>query len=142
MKIERTVILKSTLDKVWNAIGTPEGFQGWFKSTVIGDWGVGQTVTLQWPSGSSLEIRIVASEPKSRFVYSWHPGGAHKIADLPEAELTTIAFDLREVAEGVELKLVESGFEAIPDERRLKVLGMNTAGWDEELEAIRTYVEA
>ena len=141
-EIRRQMVLKAPQDKVWTAIATPAGFEGWFTCKVIGDWGLNQAVTLLWPSGNSNEIRIVALTPQSDFAYQWHPGDYAKLGDYPEAELTTVAFHLKPSSEGTEMELVESGFGNIPEDRRLKVMGLNTEGWDEELENIRKYVEA
>lgn len=140
--IDRTLILKAPLDKVWNAVATPEGFAGWFLAKVEGEWKQGNSVVLNWPSGSKNEIVLSRIEPKEVFAYQWHPGDSYLVADLPVEELTTVTMRLREIPEGTELALTETGFENIPEERRLKVLGLNTEGWDEELENIRKYVEA
>jgi uncharacterized protein YndB with AHSA1/START domain len=140
--ITRTLILKAPLDKAWNAIATPEGFHGWFSAKVEGDWKEGEAVLLRWPSGNANEIRLNKIQPKSLFVYQWHPGEYNKLDAYPESELTTITMRLREVPDGTELSLVESGFENVSEDRRLKVLGLNTEGWEEELENIRKYVEA
>ena len=140
--ITRNLVLKASLDKVWNAIATPEGFAGWFLARVEGDWAAGNDVALVWPSGNSNQIRLKTIDKPNTFAYQWHPGGYGDLDAFPESELTTVTMSLREVSGGTELRLVESGFEAIPDDRRLKVLGLNTEGWDEETENIRKYVEA
>ncbi len=140
--VVRTLVLKASLDKVWNAIATPEGFAGWFSPRVEGKWKEGESILLFWPSGSSNQILLTKIQPKSLFAYQWHPGDFNNLSDHPSAELTTVTMRLREVPEGTELALTESGFENIPDERRLRVLGLNTEGWDEELENVRKYVEA
>ncbi len=141
-EIVRQLSLNATLEKAWKAVGTVEGFEGWFLCKVIGDWTPGNIVTLQWPSGSTNEIRIVTIQPTTEFAYQWHPGGIAKIAEFPEAELTTVTMTLTPTEKGVDLLLRESGFSNISEERRLKSIGMNTQGWDEEIENIRKYIEA
>jgi uncharacterized protein YndB with AHSA1/START domain len=140
--IERRLMLNASQHKVWNAIATPEGFAGWFLARVEGVWAAGKSVILNWPSGSKNEIYLVAIEPESHFAYQWHPGGLFLLADHPTSELTTVSMKLRDVEGRTELHLLETGFDNVPDERRLSVLGMNSAGWDEETENIRKYVEA
>jgi uncharacterized protein YndB with AHSA1/START domain len=140
--IDRTLTLKASLDKAWDAVATPEGFAGWFTCRVEGEWTQGNAVKLHWPSGSVTEIRLDRIEPKSVFAYKWHPGGYSALITEHESELTTVTMALKEIAGGTELHLTESGFENIPDERRLEALGMNTEGWVEEMENIRKYVEA
>jgi uncharacterized protein YndB with AHSA1/START domain len=141
-EIVRRMSLNATLEKAWKAVGTVEGFEGWFTCKVIGDWSPGNVVTLQWPSGNSNEIRIVTIQPITEFAYQWHPGGLAKIDEYPESELTTVTMTLSPTDKGVDLHLVESGFSNISEERRLKTIGMNSQGWDEELENMRKYIEA
>ena len=140
--IRRQMVLKASLDKVWTAIATPGGFEGWFTCKVDGDWALNERVTLRWPSGNSNEIRIVALNPQSEFAFQWHPGGYAQLGDYPEAQLTTVTFRLTPTSEGTEMDMIEGDFARIPEERRLKVMGLNTEGWNDELENIRKYVEA
>jgi uncharacterized protein YndB with AHSA1/START domain len=130
------------LEKAWSAFGTPEGFGGWFSARVEGEWAQGNAVMLLWPSGSKNEIYLEKVEAPYLFSYQWHPGGSYMLADLPRSEVTTVTIKLSETQDGIELLLVETGFENIPDERRLQVLGLNNEGWDEEIENIRKYIEA
>ena len=136
------MVLKAPLEKVWTAIATPEGFEGWFTCKVIGDWGLNNVVVLRWPSGNTNEIRIVSLKPQAEFAYQWHPGEYGKLSDHPEDQLTTVTFRLQPTSHGTEMEMIEGDFANVSEERRLKVLGLNTEGWDEELENIRKYVEA
>lgn len=140
--IERKVVLNASIEKVWGLLGTPEGFGIWFKTAVHGTWSEGEIVDLVWPDGNANEIRITAINRPHHLAFQWHPGEFAKIADYPESELTTVSFRLSEAGERAELHLIEEGFEAIPDERRLRVLGLNTEGWDDELVSIRAHAEA
>ena len=119
--IDRKMVLKAPLNKVWDAIGTPEGFSGWFTCTVDGEWKTGSAVKLTWPSGSFNEILLAALNPPSEMAYQWHPGDSGGISDHPVSELTTVTMRLREIPEGTELHLTEAGFENVPEERRLRV---------------------
>lgn len=140
--IERTLELAAPLEKVWGLIGTAEGFHTWFKVNVVGEWVAGNDVTITWASGTANEIRIAKIAPPNEFAFQWHPGVCGKLSEFPESELTTVTFRLSGSGSGTTLHLTETGFDAIPDDRRLKVLGLNTEGWDEELEAIRSHAEA
>ncbi len=142
LTIERTLVLKAPLQRVWDAIATPEGFAGWFLTRVEGKWMAGETVVLYWPSGKANDIILhIIDEPRV-FAYKWHPGDYAKVSDFPQEQLTTVTMKLTEMDEGTELHLTETGFENISEDRRAKSLGLNTEGWDEELENIRKYVEA
>jgi uncharacterized protein YndB with AHSA1/START domain len=139
--IEKRLVLKAQLQNVWNAIGTQEGFEGWFLTKVEGQWKVGETVTLRWASGNANDIILTTIDEPIAFAFRWHPGDYAKLSDFPLSELTTVTMTLRETEIGIELNLTESGFENLSDERRSKALGLNSEGWDEELENIRKYVE-
>lgn len=141
LTIERILVVKAPLQKVWNAIGTPAGFEGWFSTKVEGDWRAGETVTLRWPSGNVNDILLHIINEPTVFAYKWHPGDYAKLADFPLDQLTTVTMTLYEIEGGTELRLVETGFENLSDDRRSKALGLNTEGWDEELENIRKFVE-
>lgn len=141
-EIRRKMMLKAPLEKVWTAIATPGGFEGWFKCKVSGLWEVGKIVTLTWPSGSKNEIRIVALNPQTDFHFQWHPGSCLTLDVHPENQLTTVMFYLRPGSDVTEMEIVESGFANVPEDRRAEVLALNSEGWDEEMENIRTYVEA
>ncbi|MFZ4508648.1 MAG: SRPBCC domain-containing protein [Fimbriimonas sp.] len=141
MKIERKELIQAPIDRVWATIGTAEGTREWFKVTVEGEWKAGNDVTLTWNSGSRTEIRLLTIEAPHRFAYQWHPGVSALLSEFPEGELTTVTFELRETPEGTELLLTETGFDRISEDRQLQALGLNTAGWEEEIQVIRATAE-
>ncbi|MNO10302.1 hypothetical protein D3C81_2340800 [compost metagenome] len=49
-------------------------------------------------------------------------------------------FKLEDMDAGTLLHVVESGFDKIPAERRLKAFRMNSRGWDEQMNNIETYL--
>jgi hypothetical protein len=53
---------------------------------------------------------------------------------------TLVVFELRDVPEGTHLKVVESGFDAIPIARRAEAWRMNGEGWGIELKNIERHV--
>jgi uncharacterized protein YndB with AHSA1/START domain len=79
-------------------------------------------------------------DPESRFSYRWHPYAIEPGVDYSREPMTLVEFHLEEVAEGTQIKVVESGFDHIPLARRAEALRMNNAGWDEQLEKLAGYV--
>lgn len=140
--IERTITLKVPIEKAWRCFGTPEGFNGWFTRTLDGKWAAGEQVVLGWGGGTQCEIRIVELDEPNVFSYQWHPGESGMLSLYPESQLTTVRFELRSIEGGTEVRLKEWDFDNIPDERRAKALGLNTEGWDEELENFRVHAES
>jgi hypothetical protein len=60
--------------------------------------------------------------------------------DYSKEPTTLVEFTLEEVEGGTLLKLVESGFDAIPLARRADALKANEGGWTEQMVAIEGYL--
>jgi len=53
---------------------------------------------------------------------------------------TLVSFELRETPEGTELTITESGFDAIPIERRAEAFSRNSDGWDAQTMLVAKYL--
>jgi uncharacterized protein YndB with AHSA1/START domain len=53
---------------------------------------------------------------------------------------TLVEFTLKPQGSGTKLTVVESGFEHLPENRRLEAFRMNDGGWAEQLDNIAKYV--
>jgi hypothetical protein len=60
--------------------------------------------------------------------------------DYAAEPTTLVVFSLEEVADGILLTLTESGFDAIPLERRAKAFSANDGGWTMQMKLIERYV--
>jgi len=152
-KIEKTATLKAPVAKVWNAISDSAAFGTWFGMTIDGPFVEGRTVVgaiaktavddeiakQQAPYvGMRCELRIERIVPSRLFSFRWHPGAD---ADTgPNAPMTLVTFQLEEVPGGTRLTITESGFDAVPLERRAKVFAENEGGWDAQLTLIAKYL--
>jgi uncharacterized protein YndB with AHSA1/START domain len=154
-RIEKTVVLKAPRARVWKAISDAQAFGTWFGMTVEGPFVAGRTVKgkiaatkvdpevakMQEPHvGLACDLMIERVEPESRLSFRWHPGA--EPAAGPEAPTTLVTFDLEEVAGGTRLTITESGFEAVPLERRAKVFAENEGGWTIQLTLVAKYLDA
>ncbi len=152
-KIEKTVTLKAPLAKVWNAISDSAAFGTWFGMTVDGPFVEGQTVIgriaktqvddeiakHQEPYvGMRCEMKIERIEAPAVFAFRWHPGADP--ATEPDAPMTLVTFELEEVPGGTRLTITESGFDALPLERRAKAFADNEGGWTAQLSLIAKYL--
>lgn len=142
--IDVTLDLKAPLAKVWSAVATEDGMRAWF-GHMVGGFEAGRRTDLVF-QGSTSEFRcgveIVAVEPMTRMAYRWHPGNDVPLDGFPEEEATLVEFILEEIPGGTRLRVLESGFARIPEERRAKCFEMNTAGWNEELAKLVAAVES
>lgn len=152
-KIEKTTILKAPLAKVWNAISDSAAFGTWFGMTIEGPFVEGQTVSgaiaktqvddeiakHQEPFvGMRCDLKIERIVPLKAFAFRWHPGADPDVG--PDAPTTLVTFELEEVAGGTRLTITESGFEALPLERRAKAFADNEGGWEAQLGLVAKYL--
>lgn len=152
-KIVKTTTLKAPLAKVWHAISDSAAFGTWFGMTIDGPFVEGRTVMgaiaktqvddeiakAQEPYvGMRCELRIERIVPEQKFSFRWHPGAGDEQG--PDAPMTLVTFELEDVPGGTRLTITESGFEAIPLERRAKAFADNEGGWDAQLSLIAKYL--
>jgi uncharacterized protein YndB with AHSA1/START domain len=154
-RIEKQVLLRAPLDRVWRAISDSQEFGRWFGVRIDGPFVAGTSVTatitgttvdeevaeMQRPhAGATSRWRIVAVEEPRRFAYRWHPFAVEASVDYDDEPTTLVEFTLSEAAEGVLLRIVESGFDAIPEARRADAFEANDAGWAKQAELIGKYL--
>jgi uncharacterized protein YndB with AHSA1/START domain len=143
-RIEKEIVLRAPQSRVWRALASAEEFGAWFGMKLEGDFAPGGRVhgqiTLPGHGQVTIEIAIERMDPESRMSYRWHPYAVEAGVDYSSEPTTLVEFQLEEVAEGTRLKVVESGFDRIPQARRAEALRMNDAGWAEELQNIARHV--
>lgn len=154
-RIEKQVVLRAPLDRVWRAISDPDEFGQWFGVRFDGPFIAGGSVTAaiapttvdaavaerQEPHAGVKSIwHIVAIEPQRRFAYRWHPFAIDPDIDYDREPTTLVEFTLSEIPDGVQLTIVESGFDAIPEARRSASFEANCEGWVIQTELVRRYL--
>ena len=154
-RIEKTVVLKAPLERVWRAISDSEEFGRWFGLRFDGPFVAGTSVRAvitpttvdeavakrQEPHiGVESTWQIVAVEPRRRFAYRWHPYAVEPGVDYAAEPTTLVEFTLDETDEGVRLRIVESGFDKIPAARRSAAIEANSGGWAAQVELVARYL--
>lgn len=152
-KIEKTAILKAPLAKVWSAISDSAAFGTWFGMSIEGPFVEGRTVSgaiaktqvddeiakHQEPYvGMRCDLKIERIVPLRLLAFRWHPGADPEVG--PDAPTTLVTFELEEVAGGTRLTITETGFEALPLERRAKAFADNQGGWEAQLGLVAKYL--
>ena len=61
--------------------------------------------------------------------------------DYSQEPTTLVKFELEDMDEGTLLKVTESGFDHIPQTRRLKAFRMDSRGWDEQMNNIEEFLK-
>lgn len=156
MKLEKHVVLRAPLARVWRAISDAEEFGRWFGVRFDGPFVAGTSVTAAIsPTTVDTEVakrqdahagvkstwQIVAIEPSRRFAYRWHPFAVDAQVDYDQEPTTLVEFTLSERPDGVLLTITESGFEAIPDARRGPSFEANGDGWAIQTTLVRNYID-
>jgi uncharacterized protein YndB with AHSA1/START domain len=154
-RIEKEVLLRAPLERVWRAISDSEEFGRWFGVRFDGPFVAGaslkgvitptivddEVAKMQEPhAGKTDTWQIVAVEPQRRLAFRWHPFGVESGVDYSQEPTTLVEFTLDETPDGVLLRIVESGFDAIPAERRASAFEANSQGWAKQTELVRKYL--
>jgi uncharacterized protein YndB with AHSA1/START domain len=153
-RIQKQVVLRAPLDRVWRAISDAEQFGRWFGVRFDGPFVAGEPVTAtitpttvdeevakrQEPhAGVTTTWEIVAVEPGRRFAYRWQPCGGDP--DIEGGPTTLVEFVLAETPDGVLLTITESGFDDLPEARRSSAFESNSEGWAMQTDLVRRYLE-
>src|SRR5580698_6643889 len=143
-RIERKVLLRAPLERVWRALSDSTEFGIWFGMRFNGPFTPGanmrgvivpttvnaEVANAQKPyQGTPFEITIEQMEPERLFSFRWHPGAVDPGIDYSVEPTTLVVFTLEEAPDGVMLTITESGFDQIPLARRAKAFAQNEQGW-------------
>src|SRR5829696_6772190 len=128
-KIEKQIVLDSPRTRVWRAITDIREFNEWFGAALEGTFAPGAVVQggITYPGYEHLvmTVWIETVEPEHRFAFRWHPNAMELGVDYSAEPTTLVTFTLDEVEGGTRLTIVESGFDAIPESRRVKAFTDN-----------------
>jgi uncharacterized protein YndB with AHSA1/START domain len=155
-RIEKTVVLKASVERVWRAITDAGEFGRWFGARFDAPFAPGARVTgtIQptevdpdvaasqegW-AGVPFAVWVETMEAPRRFAFRWHPGGDPAVvAEASREETTLVTFELEVVEAGTRLTIRETGFEAVPLERRAKAFAGNEEGWEAQTGLIAAYL--
>jgi uncharacterized protein YndB with AHSA1/START domain len=153
--IEKQILLRAPLKRVWQALSNSTEFGKWFGVTFDAPFEPGAKMAGraaptqvdadvakgQKPyEGLPFEITIERMEPERLFSFRWHPYAIERGVNYSMEPTTLIAFTLEPVADGVMLTVTESGFDQIPLERRAKAFTANEKGWATQMRLIEAYL--
>jgi uncharacterized protein YndB with AHSA1/START domain len=154
-RIEKQILLRAPLQRVWRALTDSQEFGNWFGVRFDGPFKPGATLRgvivptgvdpevakAQKPyEGHPFEISIEQIEPERVFSFRWHPFAIEPGVDYSAEPTTLIVFALEEVPNGVRLTVTESGFDRIPLARRAKAFTANEQGWAMVVKLIEKYL--
>ncbi len=155
-RIEKTVLLRAPIARVWRALHDHREFGAWFGVDLDGPFVPGaaaigrirptevdpEVAKLQEPHrGKPCTFVVDRIEPPTLLSFRWHPFAIDPAVDYSREEMTLVVFALEETAEGTRLTITESGFDRVPLARRAQAFGANEAGWTHQAALVAKYLE-
>jgi uncharacterized protein YndB with AHSA1/START domain len=138
-RIERSVVINASRERVWRALSNAEEFGTWFGANLKGQtFAPGQRARgLQSGCGHDnvyFDVVIERMEPLKLLSYRWHPYSVEPSVDYAKEQPTLVTFTLKDSpGNGTVLTVVESGFDNVPPHRRLEAFRMHTSGWEHQM---------
>ncbi len=144
-RIEKSIDIAAPPERVWRALTDFEEFGAWFRVRLDGPFVVGELSSGQitYPGYEHVkwQARVVAMEAPTLFAFTWHPYAVDPDQDYSAEPQIRVEFRLEPASEGTRLTVVESGFDALPADRRDEALRSNTDGWEEQMRNVKAHVE-
>lgn len=145
-RIEKEIVVQASRSRVWRALTDAAEFGRWFGVEMKDDFVPGRRAQgrITYPGYEHLTMDVIVErmEPESVLSFRWHPGASDPSQNLPEEERTLVVFELSDAPGGTRVRVVESGFDALPASRRAEAFRLNTEGWTEQMQNVRKHVEA
>jgi uncharacterized protein YndB with AHSA1/START domain len=142
--ITREIHIDAEPQRVWAALADADAFGAWFRVNFDGPFAVGETTTgkMTYPGHEGVpwtSVTEVMEEPK-RFVFRW-PDCPPGEAPGPETTWLTVSFTLTPQNGGTLVTVRETGFAALPEDKRVSLLRDNAEGWEIQTGNLKAYVE-
>jgi uncharacterized protein YndB with AHSA1/START domain len=142
--IEKRIELNAPISKVWRALTDYREFGEWFRVKLDGPFVPGEISTghITYPGYEHLkwEAAVQKMEPERLFSFTWHPYAVDPDVDYSNEPVTLVEFRLEPKDQGTILHLTESGFDALPKDRRFEAFRMNEDGWTEQMTNIESHL--
>jgi uncharacterized protein YndB with AHSA1/START domain len=143
-RIEKSIELKAPVSRVWRALTDHSEFGAWFRVRLDAPFKAGDVATgkVTWPGMEHIVWRatIQAIDPEQYFAFTWHPYAVDAAVDYTKETPTLVEFQFEKTPAGTLLKVTESGFSDLPDERRKEAFTRNEGGWTQQIRNIEEYV--
>jgi Activator of Hsp90 ATPase homolog 1-like protein len=151
--IEKKILLRAPLKRVWRALADSGEFGTWFgmrfngpfapgaiMNGVIVPTSVNKDVARRRNSSKGRPLKSPSnSEPERLFSFRWHPGAVDPGIDYSVEPTTLVTFRLEQVADRV-LTVTETGFDRIPLARRATAFTPNEQGFSAVINLIAEYL--
>lgn len=140
-RIEREILIAASIERVWSLVAEP-GFWAADEANPSGAaLGEGESTVAKHSEHGEYPVRVEKIQPPSYVSYRWvsaFPG-----EELREDNSTLVEFTLTREGDKTRLRVVESGFAALPtsEDNRSNVIKDHTDGWSQCFDAIKKQAE-
>src|SRR5208282_4532245 len=142
-RIEKRIELKAPISRVWRALTDYREFGEWFRVKLDGPFIPGQIsrgqITYPGYEHVKWEAVVQTMEPERHFSFTGHPYSIDSKTDYSKETPTLVEFRLEKTASGTLILLTESGFDKIPNDRRMEAFRRNDGGWTEQMKNIESH---
>ena len=142
--IKKEIHLRAPQSRVWKALSDAAEFGTWFGMDLEGGFAPGRSVhgriTHKGFDHIRLEVKVERMDAESLFSFRWHPYPMDRERDYSKEPMTLVEFHLERAEGGTLLRVVESGFDQLPADRRDEAFRMNDGGWTSKLARIERHV--
>ncbi|HCZ33548.1 MAG TPA: vanillate O-demethylase oxidoreductase VanB [Holophagaceae bacterium] len=143
-RIEKQILLRAPRARVWRALTDAGEFGEWFRVKLDGPFVPGGRTTghITYPGYEHLRMDVLVErmEAETLFGFRWHPAAVDPGVDYSREPSTLVEFHLEAVTGGTLLRLVESGFDQLPADRREAAYRQNEGGWAIQMDNIQRHV--
>lgn len=145
-QIQRSIDLKAPIDRVWIALTDYKEFGTWFRVSLNGPFQTGNVttgeVTFPGHEGLPFWVRVEVMTKPHHFSFIW-PMDETVVPEDPQLDkkVTLVEFILEPIDNGTRLVIRESGFEKLPEDKRLQAFRENQGGWDAQAKNIKEYID-
>jgi uncharacterized protein YndB with AHSA1/START domain len=140
-RIERETVIAASIERVWSLVAQPGFWVG--DDTGLGDMTAkeGESMIAKNAEHGDFPVRVEKVQRPSYLAYRWvsaYPG-----EELTEANSTLVEFTLTQEGDQTRLRVVESGFAALPgsEELRESVVTDHTTGWEQCFDTLKKRAE-
>lgn len=146
--VTRSIDLKAPIERVWRALTDHEEVGAIFRVALRQPFAVGRTSTgnVTYPGYEHMrwEATVTRMEKPTLFAFTWpHPADpGDPDEDLARAPRTLVEFRLKTIPGGTRLTVTESGFDALPPDRRAEAMRNNAGGWEMQLGNVKAHLNA
>jgi uncharacterized protein YndB with AHSA1/START domain len=136
-RVDKSVELNVPTSRVWRALTDYHEMAKWSGVQLEGPFVPGKTARgrMTTPGYEHIpwEVAVQKMVPERLFSYTWQ--------DREGEPSTLVEFTLETTARGTRLRVVESGFEALPGKRAEEAARDHEGGWGAQLSSIAQYIK-